>query len=156
VTPVEGVVPRLTLCFDRTLGRRFYRLHARLYRWSGGRLGHHSGLGPILLLTTRGRRTGIPRTTPLLYLPDGEDCLVVASNGGRDRAPDWLGNLAADPEVRIQVGRRTMDARGEVLDDDARAGVWPRMVRHYRGWSEYQRLTDRPLAVVRLRPRVSP
>lgn len=142
---------RYTVAIDRTVGRRIYPLHVRLYRLTGGRVGHWSPLGPMLLLTTTGRRSGQPRTTPLLYMPDGADYLVVASNGGRDQPPAWLLNLESSPRATVQAGRATSEVETEILRGDHRASVWPRLVGHYSGWDHYQQLTERDLPAVRLR-----
>ena len=144
--------PKVTVWFDRKVGRRFYPWHRRLYQMTGGLVGHRSGLGPILLLTTTGRRSGQARTTPLLYMPDGDDFVVVGSNGGRDQPPAWLLNLGARPQATVQAGRRRFPATAEVLDKEAREALWPRLTDHYQGWSYYQTLTDRDLPVVRLHP----
>jgi len=141
---------KATLWVDHTIGRFIYPVHRRLYEATGGLVGYHSGFGPMLLLTTTGRVTGEPRTTPLLFMPDGQDFFVVASNGGRDRAPAWLGNLEAAPAASVQVQRRKVPVVAEVLGEEDKAAVWPRLVAHYRGWDEYQHLTDRSIAVVRL------
>lgn len=143
---------RYTVAIDRTVGRHIYPLHVRLYRLTGGLVGHWSPLGPMLLLTTTGRRSGQRRTTPLLYMPDGHDFLVVGSNGGRDRSPAWLLNLEAAPLATVQAGRARHDVRAEVLRGQERAAVWPRLVDHYSGWDHYQQLTDRDIPAVRLRP----
>ena len=76
------MLAKLSIQFDRTIGRRFYRVHRFVYRWTGGLIGHRSPAGPILLLTTVGRKTGQRRTTPLLYMPDGPRFVVVGSNSG--------------------------------------------------------------------------
>jgi deazaflavin-dependent oxidoreductase (nitroreductase family) len=144
------VDPRRTLAFDRRFGRWFYPLHRRAYRLSGGLIGHRSPMGPMLLLTTTGRRSGEPRTTPLLYMPDGEDYLVVGSNGGRDRPPAWLLNLETLPAAEVQVRRKKTLVTAEVLRGDAAAAFWPRLTEHYEGWAYYQQLTDREIPVVRL------
>jgi deazaflavin-dependent oxidoreductase (nitroreductase family) len=143
---------KATLWVDHTIGRFIYPVHRRLYEATGGIVGYHSGFGPMLLLTTTGRVSGQARTTPLLFMGDGRDYLVVASNGGRDRPPAWLGNLQARPEGAVQVRRTKVAVVATVLDEDAKAEVWPRLVAHYRGWDEYQHLTARPIAVVRLSP----
>ena len=144
------VNPKVTVLFDRKVGRRFYPWHRRLYQLTGGLIGHHSGMGPILLLTTTGRRSGEARTTPLLYMSDGDDFVVVGSNGGRDQAPGWLLNLRKDPAATVQVRRRRVRVGAEVLEGAAKQELWPRLIEHYQGWSYYQTLTERDLPVVRL------
>jgi deazaflavin-dependent oxidoreductase (nitroreductase family) len=146
---------RITVRFDRLVGRRSYRVHRVLYRWTGGLLGHRTPVGPMLLLTTIGRRTGQRRTTPLLYAPDGANYVVVGSNGGREQPPAWLLNLTATPAVELQVGRRKVRADAHILNGPEKAVLWPSLVTHYKGWSHYQELTERELKVVSLRPRRS-
>jgi deazaflavin-dependent oxidoreductase (nitroreductase family) len=146
------VNPKYTVAFDRRFGRWFYPVHRRIYIMSGGLVGHRSPMGPMLLLTTTGRRSGEPRTTPLLYMPDGDDYLVVGSNGGRDRPPAWLLNLEASPTAQVQVRRKKRPATAQVLRGEDAAALWPRLTEHYNGWAYYQQLTDRELPVVRLVP----
>jgi deazaflavin-dependent oxidoreductase (nitroreductase family) len=108
-------------------------------------------MGPMLLLTTTGRKSGLPRTTPLLCVPDGDDFYVVASNGGRDAPPAWLANLRADPHALVQFGRRHHRVVADILTGEEKAAVWPRLVAQYSGWDDYQQLTDREIPAVRLR-----
>jgi len=98
-------------------------VHQRLYQRSGGRLGHRLIRLRFLLLRTTGRRTGQPRTVPLLHLPDGDRVILVASQGGLPTNPQWYGNLVADPKVEIRVGRnsRVMTARTASPGTDAYA-----------------------------------
>jgi deazaflavin-dependent oxidoreductase (nitroreductase family) len=147
------VLARLTVWFDRVIGRRSYRVHRFLYRRTGGLIGHRTMAGPMLLLTTVGRRTGERRTNPLLYMPDGSNFVVVGSNGGRPQAPAWILNLSASPAVEVQVGRRRCHADAHILTEDERTAMWPRLIGHYKGWGHYQQLTDRELKVVALVPR---
>lgn len=150
---MANVVAKLTVTFDRTVGRRSYRIHRFLYRWTGGLIGHRTLGGPMLLLTTVGRKTGQAWTTPLLYMPEGAGYLVVGSNGGRERPPAWLLNVAATPSVEVQVGRRKLVGTARVLDAEEAAALWPRLLEHYKGWSYYRQLTQRELKVVSLSPR---
>ena len=138
--------------FDRRFGRFFYPWHRRLYQWTRGRIGAKTSRGPILLITTTGRRSGEPRTTPLLYMPDGDGFVVVGSNGGRDQPPAWLLNLSAKPQATVQVRGRKMHARAEILRRPASDDLWPRLSAHYEGWRYYQSLTEREIPVVRLAP----
>jgi len=147
-----GLAPKVSVALDRTVGRWIYPLHRRLYLLTGGTVGLRSPAGPILLLTTTGRQSGQPRTTPLLYLPDGEDFVVVASNGGRPDPPNWLRNLETAPEATVQVGRRKVAVRARILDGPEAAELWPRLDRHYAGWRHYASLTGRPIPPVVLSP----
>jgi deazaflavin-dependent oxidoreductase (nitroreductase family) len=146
------VVSKLIVGFDRLIGRRSYRIHRALYGWTGGLIGHRSPAGPMLLLTTTGRKSGEPRTTPLLYMPDGSRFVVVGSNAGRDRPPAWLLNLSAAPSVRLQVGRHRHHADAHVLTAKEKTALWPTLAEHYKGWDDYQALTDREMNVVSLVP----
>jgi len=146
------VFAKLTILFDRTIGRRFYRIHRLVYRWTNGLIGHHTPAGSILLLTTVGRTSGYRRTVPLLYMPDDSRFVVVGSNGGRDQAPAWVLNLSATPVVEIQVGRRTLQADAHIMTGEERAAMWPRLLEHYKGWGHYQELTEREIKVVSFQP----
>ena len=147
------VLAKLSVQFDRTVGRRFYRIHRFVYRRTGGLIGHRSPAGPMLLLTTVGRQSGQPRATPLLYMPDGPRFVVVGSNGGRGQPPAWVLNLSATPAVEIQVGRRKLRADAHVLTGEEKMVIWPRLLGHYKGWGAYQELTEREIKVVSLLPR---
>lgn len=131
--------------------------HVGVARASGGRVGGRLAGMPVLLLTTRGRRTGRPRTVPLTYFEDGGDLVVVASYGGDDRDPAWYRNLLACPDVEVVVGgeRRTMTARPAAAGEKAR--LWPRIVATHDGYRRYQARTGRdiPLAVLRDRERAT-
>ncbi|TMM16384.1 MAG: nitroreductase family deazaflavin-dependent oxidoreductase [Actinobacteria bacterium] len=144
--------PENAVRFDRTLGPLFYKLHRWMYEASDGRVGARSSQGPMLLLTTIGRRTGQPRTNPLLFMRDDDNFVVVASNGGRAEPPAWYLNLQAEPKATVRDGRRRFDVVAEMPADDEREELWRRLHEFYAGWSHYQTLTDRELPVVRLRP----
>jgi len=131
------------------------RVHERIYKATDGRLGHRLIGVPTLLLRTTGRRSGVTRTNGLVYARDGADYLVVASNGGSDRAPAWLFNLEAKPEVEIQVGRERRQGRSRVVDpsDPEFGRVW-KIVNENNGdrYTAYQKLTSRPIPVVAITP----
>src|SRR6185436_10306842 len=97
--------PRTAVRIDRTVGPVVYRLHRWMYRMTGGLLGQSSSIGPMLLLTTTGRRSGQARTVPLLYMEDGGRFVVVGSNGGRPDPPACVLNLTANPRADVQLGR---------------------------------------------------
>jgi F420H(2)-dependent quinone reductase len=144
--------PRWTVRFDRLIGRPFYPLHRRLYEWSGGRIGARSGRGPMLLLTTTGRRSGQARTSALLFMADDPGFVVVGSNGGRDQPPSWLLNLQSNPQANVQVGAETMAVTAEILVRPEADPLWDRLNAFYGGWRYYQTLTERELPAVRLIP----
>src|SRR6201998_496403 len=91
------------------------RIHEQIYKRTDGRLGHRMIGVPTLLLRTTGRRSGAVRTNGLVYARDGEDYLVVASNGGADRPPSWLFNLEANPDVEVQIGRERRKGTARVI-----------------------------------------
>lgn len=129
------------------------RANVWAYRLSGGRLGgRFRGGAPVLLLTTVGRRSGARRTAPLLYLPDGDNLVVVASKGGMSHHPLWYKNLEANPRVEVEVGnqRRPMLARRATPAE--RTALWPKLVAMYRDYAAYQARTKRQIPVVILSP----
>jgi deazaflavin-dependent oxidoreductase (nitroreductase family) len=146
------VLSKIIVFFDRVIGRRFYRLHCRVYKWSDGRLGHWSPAGRMLLLTTTGRKSGLARTHPLLYMPRDDGFVVVGSNGGREEPPAWILNLEATPTVKVQVGRKKYTAQAQILGATEKAALWPTLTTYYKGWGDYQKLTERQLNVVTLTP----
>jgi deazaflavin-dependent oxidoreductase (nitroreductase family) len=142
----------------------YLRFHRYIYEASDGRVGKHSGGVPALLLTTTGRKTGLPRTHGLTYCRDRGDLIVVASNGGSDRPPAWLLNLESDPRVTVRVGRQVLTATARVAGDEERSQLWPLVNRCNRGlaplvhpgvrgrYDVYQRHTTRTIAVVIITP----
>ena len=102
----------------------------------------------MLLLTTTGRKTGRPRTTPLFYMPDGDRVILVASYAGDDRHPQWFNNLVADPAVTVQIAGESRRMRAAVATPDEKARLWPRVVELYQGYEAYQRGTSRDIPVV--------
>lgn len=132
--------------------RRWSAFHVALYRLTGGRLGRRLVDNDMLLLTTRGHRSGKPHTVPLLYLRDGSSLVVIASYGGRPKHPAWYDNLRADPAVRVQVGRRRFSMRARTTSEEERIRWWPRVVAAYEAYAEYQSRTEREIPVVLLEP----
>ncbi len=128
------------------------RLHSSVYRATDGRVAGHLLGSPVLLLTTRGRKSGKPRTIPLLYLRDGEDLVVVASNGGAPAHPVWWLNLKAGPQATVEVGDRELLVRAEEVRGEEKERLWRRLVKMYGPYERYQRKTDREIPVVVLRP----
>jgi F420H(2)-dependent quinone reductase len=131
------------------------RVHQRIYEATDGRIGHGLIGVPSLLLRTTGRRSGATRTNGLVYARDGEDYLVVPSNGGADRAPAWLHNLRANPNVEIQIGRerRTGAARIVGRSDPDFERLWRIVNENNRDrYNAYQRKTSREIPVVAITP----
>ncbi|MEV5682519.1 MULTISPECIES: nitroreductase family deazaflavin-dependent oxidoreductase [unclassified Streptomyces] len=123
---------------------------AELYESSGGTKGTTQLGVPCLLLDYVGRRTGAVRRTVLMYGRDGEDYLIVASNGGSDRPPLWYLNLLAHPEVELRVETERFAAIAETLPEEEKARVWPRLVELFPRYAQYQAGTERDIPVVRL------
>ena len=131
------------------------KVHEAIYRRTGGRIGHKMIGVPTLLLHTIGRRTGAARTNALVYARDGDDYLVVASNGGADKAPGWYFNLRDKPEVEIQVGRSRSAATARVLEpsDPDYSRLWKIVNENNRDrYDSYQKMTSRPIPIVALTP----
>ena len=129
--------------------------HTWLYRRTGGRLGKKWHVGsalrrgvPVCLVTTTGRTSGQPRTVPLLYLRDGEDVVLVASQGGLPTNPQWYLNLRANPAVTVEIGRSVHRMRARTADAAERARLWPLLVQCYTDFASYQSWTDREIPVV--------
>jgi deazaflavin-dependent oxidoreductase (nitroreductase family) len=134
-------------------------LHTKMYRASGGRLGRNWRIGaaarkavPVCLLTTTGRKSGRPRTVPLCFLRDGDAVVLVASQGGLPTNPQWYYNVKANPEVQIEIGKRTSAYRARVADPQERARLWPELIDLYADYESYQSWTDREIPVVVCEP----
>jgi len=125
-------------------------LHRFVYRLSGGRLGGRLGAREMLLLTTVGRKTGAERTVPLLYVPDADRFVVVASNAGDDRPPAWWLNLEAKPEARVQVGALEHAVCARRASAAEAVALWPRLESSYGPYREYRTRTGRDIPVVLL------
>ncbi|PWU58750.1 nitroreductase family deazaflavin-dependent oxidoreductase [Micromonospora globispora] len=123
--------------------------HIRRYVETDGAEGHEWRPGIYtLLLTTRGRRTGKLRRTALIYGRDGDDYLVVASQGGAPEHPAWYLNLLADPEVQVQVGAEKFTARARTAGPEEKPRMWRTMTATWPAYDDYQRKTDREIPVV--------
>lgn len=123
--------------------------HVRRYRETGGDVGHDWRQGSkILLLTTRGRKTGEPRTTPLIYENDGDAYVIVASKGGTPEHPGWYLNLDKDPGVELQVRDEVFPARARTATGDERERLWKLAARQWPDYDAYQKKTDRVIPVV--------
>jgi F420H(2)-dependent quinone reductase len=129
------------------------KLNVPLYRLSGGRVGGRINKAPVLLLTTTGRKSGQPRTVPVVYLRDGERIAVIGSNAGHSRTPAWSLNLQANPEAEIEIGRKRQRVRARVAESDERAQLWRLHNEQYSGFDEYEARTNRDIALFVLEPR---
>ncbi|PZF97613.1 nitroreductase family deazaflavin-dependent oxidoreductase [Micromonospora deserti] len=122
--------------------------HVRRYLETDGADGGKYHGYDALLLTTRGRRSGTLRRTALIYGRDGDRYLLVASNGGAERHPNWYLNLCADPEVRVQVGAERFPARARTATAAGRPRLWELMTEVFPTYARYQQQTDREIPVV--------
>ena len=130
------------------------RGHAAVYRATGGRVGGHlPGLPSLLLLDHVGARSGQLRTTPLVYMPVGEDFLIVASKGGHPRDPAWLHNLRAHPEAEVQIGAARVSVRAREADAEERRDLWPEAAAYNPHWERYRQRTAREIPLVLLERR---
>jgi deazaflavin-dependent oxidoreductase (nitroreductase family) len=130
--------------------------HTFLYRRTGGRLGHTiPGVpGKMLLLDHVGAKSGVERTSPLLYVEDGADLVVVASKGGFPRHPAWYHNLMANPDTTVQVGGETRPVHARVAEPEERDRLWKMAVAAYHGYEDYAaRSKGREIPLVVLQPR---
>jgi deazaflavin-dependent oxidoreductase (nitroreductase family) len=157
---VDSKPPNLDGELARRVIRLMSRVNVRLYRLTGGRVGGTWRVGaawrhpvPICLLEHRGRRTGQLRTTPLVYLRDGERVVVVASQAGRPQHPLWFRNLEADPRCVVQIGRERSPMVAHTASGEERTALWDRLVALYADYASYQSWTDREIPVVVLTPR---
>jgi deazaflavin-dependent oxidoreductase (nitroreductase family) len=123
------------------------------FRRNHGKVGGYFEGKPLLLIHTYGRRTGIHRVNPVMYLRDGERYLVFASKGGADAHPDWFRNLMAHPEVQMEVGDDTVDVQAERVTGPERDALYARQAALYPQFAEYQRKTKRIIPVVALTER---
>lgn len=118
--------------------------------WASGE-GSRSGF-PTLLLTTIGRKSGEQRTTPLVFMQNGDDVVVVGSLAGYDNHPTWYLNIKAEPNCWVQLDRKRMRALARDASEAERAELWPRLTALFPAWGYFQQQTDRPFAIVILSP----
>ena len=130
------------------------KVHTLAYRLSGGLIGKRvPGLPQMLLLDHVGAKSGKKRTTPLAYLEDGDDVVIVASKGGAPHHPSWYHNLRANPDTTVQIGSRRIPVTARVANAEERLALWPRVVDLYSGYDGYQQRTKRQIPLVILTPR---
>ena len=126
--------------------------HAGVYRATGGKLFGRMGKSPILLLNTVGRKSGKKRTSPLLYVMDGEDFVIIASKGGASAHPAWYLNLMANPEATVEIEDREVRVRAEEAVSEDKTRLWQKMVEMYPAYDAYQEKTEREIPLLVLRP----
>ena len=140
--------------------RHLSRAHAFVYRRTQGRFGAHLRLGAgfrkpaaTLLVEHQGRKSGKQYTSPVLYITDGPNVIVVASAAGRDEHPQWYQNLLAHPDTHIEIGAQRRAVTAVEADPDERTRLWPLLVDAYADFDSYQSWTSRQLPVMILQPR---
>jgi F420H(2)-dependent quinone reductase len=142
--------------FSNTVGARGLRwigkLNVPAYKLSGGRIGAKVGDGPVLLLTTTGRKSGEPRTAPILYLERGEAMIVIDTNAGNEKLPGWSHNLKANPRGEVQVGRRKLEVTARAAAGTEREELWRACNDQYGGFDEYIEWMKRTPSVWVLEP----
>ena len=139
--------------------RAYSRAHVWVYQRTGGLLGSKWRFGaafprgiPILLLTTIGRKSGKPKTAPLVFLQDGERVAIVGSQGGLPKHPQWYLNIQKNPDVDVQIGSRKRRMRAHTATPEEHAVYWPRLLELYADFATYQAWTDRKIAIILLDP----
>lgn len=128
--------------------KAFWRIHPKVYRWSAGRIGGSMMGLPVLLLTTRGKKSGLLRTKALMYLPRGQDFVVIASNLGDDHHPAWWLNLQAEPSASVQVGSQHYPIQARQAEGAEREEIWNELTARVSIYNQYQGMTTRHIPVV--------
>ncbi len=121
------------------------------FRANGGKVEGPFAGSPLLLLTTTGAKSGLPRTTPVMYLPDAEPLLVFASKAGAPTSPDWYHNLVAHPAVTVEIGAECFEAEAQVVSGAERDRLYGQMAARFTRFKEYQEQTTRLIPVIALR-----
>jgi F420H(2)-dependent quinone reductase len=154
VVPSDRFYSRLSHSLGATGLRWVGKLNVPLYRLSGGRVGAKVGKAPVLLLTTTGRKSGEPRTAPVVYLEDAGRYVVINTNAGNTKLPAWSLNLDAKPEAEIEVGRGRIAVRARPAQGEEREELWRKHIEQYAGFDEYKEElpNDRPITVYVLEP----
>lgn len=139
------------------LGRRSTKIHVALYRRSGGRMGGHLPGWPeaqIVLVDHKGAKSGVVRTSPLMYHKEGDTVAVAASKAGQPTHPAWFHNLKANPDTTIQIGSVVRAVHARVATDEERDRLWPMFVAFYPGYEFFQsHAKGRRIPIVILEPR---
>ncbi|MCH8815500.1 MAG: nitroreductase family deazaflavin-dependent oxidoreductase [Chloroflexi bacterium] len=135
-----------------TMMKLFARTHTFWYRVSGGVLGGSIGKAPILLLTTTGRKSGRKITTPLQFIKDGDNVVLIASNAGHKFHAQWWYNIGANPQVEIQIKADKRSATAATAEGEERDRLWQKAVDQYAGYADYQKTADREIPVVVVTP----
>ncbi len=135
----------------RGLMRIYWKVHRFFYRISGGRLGKKIGERDILMLTTTGRKSGQARSIATYYFRDGDNLVIIASNGGEDYDPAWWLNLKSNPQAVVQIGSRKLTVTAEEATGEERERLWEMVKREEPQFRTYEKLSKRKIPVVVLR-----
>jgi len=128
------------------------RLMVSQYRRTKGKFGGQVAGLPVLLLTTTGRKSGKQHTTPLGFLEDNGDYVIIASNGGQDKNPAWFHNLKANPNATIEIKDQPLQVTAEVALPDRRSRLWDRLVKLSPQYGGYEKKTTREIPMIILHP----
>jgi F420H(2)-dependent quinone reductase len=130
------------------LQRFFMGVHVFCYRLTGGVLGGNLAGHPMLLLTTIGRKSGRERVTPIFYFADGDRFVLIGSNGGAPRHPQWWGNLRVHPQASVQVWRKQIAVTASLASGEERERLWELVTARYPEFVRYQKRTTREIPVI--------
>jgi F420H(2)-dependent quinone reductase len=151
--PSDRFISRITMSLGTTGLRWTGKLNIPVYRLSGGRIGGKVGRAPVLLLTTTGRKSGEPRTAPVVYLADGENVILINTNAGNAKIPAWSLNLKANPDAEVEIGRERRPVRARIAEGEERADLWRKHNVQYAGFDDYKEKLERKPSVFVLEPR---
>jgi deazaflavin-dependent oxidoreductase (nitroreductase family) len=144
---------KIQLAISRSpLRKPLNMIHVFAYRMSGGKLGRNYRALPVLLLTTKGRKSGKERTWPVAHIMDAGNYIVTGSNAGKAKHPSWYLNLKSNPQAKIQVGPRVMQVRAEQANPEEKKRLWQILVTKEPHYGEYQEDLDRQIPMMILRP----
>ena len=125
-----------------------WQMHLKIYLWSKGRIGNRMRGLPILVLTTKGRKSGLTRQNALMYLPYGKDFVVIASNLGDENHPAWWINLKAEPTASVQIADSYYVIHAREADGDEREKLWQAIAEKNADYEQYRTWTSRRIPVV--------
>lgn len=151
--PNDHAYARLSITLPAGALRAMGRLNVPIYRLTRGRLMNKVSSAPVMLMTSVGRRSGRPRTAPVLYMEDGVNLIVISSNGGNHNAPGWSYNLKANPDAEVEIGSAHRNVRARVAEGEERERLWRAMNEVYAGFDDYDANVQRDISVFVLEPR---
>ena len=141
----DRAISRFTMGIPGWALRLIGKWNVPIYRATKGRVGGRVGKAPVLLLTTTGRKSGQPRTSPVLFLRDGERLVVIGSNAGNVKPPAWALNLVANPDATVEVKAERREIRARVAEGEERDELWRKMNEQYDGFDDYKQKTSRDI-----------